>query len=224
MYGRLITENLHVVPAINPVDLNTGANPGDYISLKNHPVGGVLIQIGAASGTAAVTLKQAKNVAGLSEKALSFAEMWLTGGKLEISGKTGTFTAGETITGGTSGATAVVLEDRGTYLLVHTRIDTAFTAGETITGGTSGYTAVTTVIKDEDILLRKAVAADTFTIPDVNNRIYFIPFEAMMLDVANDFDCIRVDVAQASGAMIGSAVYILDPSQKGRPMQSAIYD
>lgn len=224
MYGRLITENLHVVPAIWPVDLNTGANAGDYISLKNYPVGGVLIQIGASAGTIAVTMKQATAVAGTGEKALSFDEMWMTGCRLNITGKTGTFTVGETVTGA-GGASGVVYEDRGTYLLLYTVNETAFVDGETVTGGTSGYTASADGIGiDEDILLRCAVTSDTFTIPDRANRIYFIPFEAMMVDLDNGFDCIRVHLAQASGATIGGAVYILDPNQKGRPMLTAIYD
>lgn len=59
-----------------------------------------------------------------------------------ISGVTGTFTAGETITGGTSGSTAVVdsYTASATEIKVHT-LSAAFTASETITGGTSGATA-----------------------------------------------------------------------------------
>jgi hypothetical protein len=224
MYGRNIAENLHVVPAIWPVDLNTGANAGDYISLKNYPVGGVLIQIGASAGTIAVTMLQAKDVAGTGEKTLSFTEMFMTGCKLKITSKTGTFTVGETVTGA-GGASGVVYADCGTYLLLYTVNEIAFVDGETVTGGDSAVTASADGIGiDEDILLRVAVASDTFTIPDRANRMYFIPFEAMMLDVAGDFDCVRVHLAQASGATIGGAVYILDPNQKGRPMLTAIYD
>lgn len=224
MYGRNIAENIHVVPAIWPVDLSSGANSGDYISLKDYPVGGVLIQIGASAGTIAVTMKQAKNVAASGEKALSFTEMFMTGCRLNITNKTGTFTVGETVTGA-GGASGVVYADMGTYLLLYTVNETAFVDGETVTGGTSGYTASADGIGiDEDVLLRVAVSSDTFTIPDRANRIYFIPFEAMMLDVDGDFDCIRVHLAQATGSVIGGAVYILDPNQKGRPMLTAIYD
>jgi len=224
MYGRNIAENIHAVPAIWPVDLNSGANAGDYVSLKDYPVGGVLIQIGASAGTIAVTMLQATAVAGTGEKTLSFTEMFMTGCKLKLTSKTGTFTVGETLTGA-GGASSVVYADCGTYLLLHTVNETAFVDGETVTGGTSGYTGVADGIGiDEDILLSKAVTSDTFTIPDRANRMYFIPFEAMMLDVANDFDCIRVHLAQATGAVIGGAVYVLDPNQKGRPMLTAIYD
>ena len=224
MYGRNIVENLHAVPAIWPVDLNTGANPGDYISLKNYPVAGVLIQIGASAGTIVVTMVQAKDVAATGAKALAFTEMFQTGCRLKLTSKTGTFTVGETLTGA-GGASAVVYADCGTYLLLHTINEVAFVDGETVTGADSTFTGVASGIGiDEDILLSTAVAANTFTIPDRANRMYFISIEAMMLDVAGDFDCVRVHLAQASGATIGGAVYLLDPNQKGRPMLTAIYD
>jgi len=52
------------------------------------------------------------------------------------------FTVGETITGGTSGQTAVVEDDDGTNNILRVNsVSGAFTATETITGGTSGSTA-----------------------------------------------------------------------------------
>lgn len=57
-----------------------------------------------------------------------------------ISAASGTFTQGETITGGTSGETAEVLADNSGTLLVRS-VSGAFTASETITGGTSSETA-----------------------------------------------------------------------------------
>ena len=59
---------------------------------------------------------------------------------MSISTIVGTFVAGETITGGTSGATAdVVVNSGGTLSLIPSG---HFVIGETITGGTSGATAV----------------------------------------------------------------------------------
>ena len=58
---------------------------------------------------------------------------------------TGTFDVGETITGGTSGATAIVVGDLALQLGVSDLVGT-FTNGETITGGTSGATATLTVV------------------------------------------------------------------------------
>ena len=48
------------------------------------------------------------------------------------------YTVGETITGGTSGATATVFAIDGDFLLVKDSITGTFQTGETITGGTSG--------------------------------------------------------------------------------------
>ncbi len=57
----------------------------------------------------------------------------------------GTFTVGETITGGTSLATAVIVSDSGTQIVANTVLGT-FVVAEIITGGTSGATANTTVV------------------------------------------------------------------------------
>ena len=59
-----------------------------------------------------------------------------------ITGASGTFTVGETITGGTSGSTAVVDSHDTTNSLLYVYSESAaFTASETITGGTSSVTA-----------------------------------------------------------------------------------
>lgn len=62
------------------------------------------------------------------------------GDKFNLSGKTGTYTRGETVTGGTSGATARLLEDNGASIQMDTIVGT-FTPTETLTGGASGATA-----------------------------------------------------------------------------------
>jgi hypothetical protein len=57
-------------------------------------------------------------------------------------GITGTFTVGETITGGTSGATATVYEvNASEFIAVNDTITGTFSNAETITGATSGATA-----------------------------------------------------------------------------------
>lgn len=61
-------------------------------------------------------------------------------GVLEYSSPSGAFTVGETITGGTSGATAVVTP-RGTTGFNLTSVSGTFVKGETITGGSSSKTA-----------------------------------------------------------------------------------
>lgn len=58
---------------------------------------------------------------------------------------TGTFEAGEKITGGTSGATAYIDSDDGSMLIIKEVVG-VFQAAETITGSTSGATATVTTI------------------------------------------------------------------------------
>ena len=60
---------------------------------------------------------------------------------LGYTGLTGVFTSGETITGGTSGATAVIFSDNGGNTMLVTDLVGAFNIGETLTGGISGATA-----------------------------------------------------------------------------------
>jgi len=62
-------------------------------------------------------------------------------GKIVFSAPSGTFTVGETITGGTSGATAVYSKFVGLAGFILSSVVGTFVAGETITGGTSAKTA-----------------------------------------------------------------------------------
>lgn len=61
---------------------------------------------------------------------------------LPIGSVVGAFVVGETITGGTSGATATVKSVAAAELGIHDYTNANFTDGETVTGGTSGATAV----------------------------------------------------------------------------------
>ncbi len=61
--------------------------------------------------------------------------------KLDFDNLAGTFEGAETITGGTSGATAQIKEIFETYLLITGRSTTNFSSDEEITGGTSEATA-----------------------------------------------------------------------------------
>jgi hypothetical protein len=76
----------------------------------------------------------------------------------DISSLSGLFTAGETINGGTSSATAIVVDASVTgddFIIIKT-ISGAFVVGETITGASSGATATvdTNPIQDGDIGLK----------------------------------------------------------------------
>lgn len=218
-----INNKFTVVPAINPVDLNTGANAGDWISLKNYNHCTIVISIGTTTGTAAVTLDKGTAVDGTGSTTLSFSKQYQTGARWNYTGASGTFTVGETVTGA-AGASGVVYEDNGDHLLVYTTNATAVVDAETLTGGTSGVTATANGTGvDEDILLPLAVSSDTFTIPAVSNKTYVIEVDAASL--GDGYDCMQLDIAKASAGCIGSAVYILSESRFiGTPMLSAIYD
>jgi len=69
-----------------PIDTTGAAISSDWLSLKNYAHATIVISQGAwAGGTPAVTLAQAKDVAGTSEKALAFTKRW---DKVAVSGTT----------------------------------------------------------------------------------------------------------------------------------------
>ncbi len=74
---RLI-DNVKFVTGCNPAALATTAGDGDYVSLKGYSNLAVVITVLNATTVTggAVTLKQATDVAGTSEKALAFSKMW----------------------------------------------------------------------------------------------------------------------------------------------------
>lgn len=75
--GMRLVDKGNLVWATEPKNWTGAASTSDIVSLKNFGHATIIIQTGAwAGGTAAVTLNQAKTVAGGSSKALSFAKMW----------------------------------------------------------------------------------------------------------------------------------------------------
>jgi hypothetical protein len=220
-----MSKEFHVVPAIWPVDLNTAVNPGDYVSMKGYNKCTVVMFVNDTAGTCVVTALQAKDVAATGEKSLSMDYVWKTGGRIKLTGANGVFTVGETITGTATG-TGVVHEASLDEVTYHTKNATAFVDGETVTGGTSGYTAkFSGTAIDTDLLCKFAVASDTFTIPDVHNKMYVVELLASDLDVTNGFDCLSIYLAQAGGAGHGAALYILsEPTFYHDPMKAATFD
>jgi len=220
-----LIERIKTIAAVRPVDLATGANPGDYISLKNVLRAAVDISVGAIAGggTCVVTMLQAKDVAATAAKALAFVKYWMSGTKLKYTAPTGTFTVDEQIQGA-GGARGYVYKDTGSCLYLYTVNATAFVDAETITGASSGVTAKADGIGiDEDIMI-PVTCSSTFTIPVVANRKYWIEIDPSDLDVANGFDCARVHLAQAGGSNIGCVNYIVEPKFCSVPMQTNIYD
>tara|TARA_R100000734_G_C3315074_1_gene106866 strand:- start:363 stop:1325 length:963 start_codon:yes stop_codon:yes gene_type:complete len=82
-----------------------------------------------------------------------FLKHKVTGSKLAFTGLSGLFEVGETVTGGTSGAKAVIEKIDGAALIYKNLNDedVSFQANETLTGGDSGATATLTAITIGDI-------------------------------------------------------------------------
>lgn len=194
---------------------------GDYISLKNLQKMVVLVTLGAITTSVTVRLRQAIAVAGTGVKALLIYAVWRKGAKLSMGTVVGAFAVGETITGGTSGATGIIYSINTSELVIHT-ITGTFAAAETITGGTSGATAVVSAaITENGLKMRVPLATPASTVVLTNdNETYEIEVEPSDLDVANDFDCVVADVSAVGGGAglaaityIGKALYTEDPQK-----------
>jgi len=194
------------------------------VNLKDYGHGTFLFFAGESADDAAITFKQATSATGTSSKTLAYTEYWSTGQRLNIGTVSGTFSAEETITGGTSGLTAYVHTISSDHLLIIPLTGgTTWTTGETLTGGTSAATAVLSGTgQDEDILLDRTCSS-TFTYPSVTFKTYAVEIDAESLDADNGFDWVQANVANPGGASIGCGVWILSqPKRRGVPMPSAI--
>ena len=223
MFGKELVQNMGFVQ-MAPQDFNGAATGSAWISLKDYGHATFVFMAGESADDAAITFKQALDTSGTSSKTLAFTKYWSNGQKLLIGSQSGTFSAGETITGGTSSLTAYVHTISANYLLVIPLTGgTTWTSGETITGGTSGATAVVSGTgQDEDIMLDRTCSS-TFTYPSVTFKTYLVEIDADSLDVENGFDHIQANIANPGGASIGAGIFILSqPKQRGIPMPSAI--
>lgn len=163
MQAIRLTDTVKVVTGCAPAALTSTAGDGDYVSLKGYSRLTVVLSILNATtvtgGT--ITLKQATDVAGTSEKALSFSKMW-----------------------------------------ANTDTDASDTLTET------------------------AVSSDTFTTNTTNSKklLYVMEVDASDVDVANGFDCVRIDSTGMANA-VGSAMYFLHGARNRSPIAvSAITD
>lgn len=75
--NNLFVEEAQIVAAIIPVDSQTGANNGDYVSLKNYDRCAIIIfkAAGVAGDDPVITVTQAQDVAGTGVKALDFTRI-----------------------------------------------------------------------------------------------------------------------------------------------------
>jgi hypothetical protein len=75
--NNLLVEEAQIVMAIVPVDSQSGANTGDYVSLKNFERCTVLVikAAGVAGDDPVITMTQAQDVSGTGVKALNFTRV-----------------------------------------------------------------------------------------------------------------------------------------------------
>lgn len=215
-----ITRVLSVVP-----QSCAGAVAGDYVCLKNFLRAVVEIALGAINTSVTVQLRQAQTVLGTGVKALNFTHVWREGGKIAMTILAGSFTVGETVTGGTSAATGKIHSKTATGLILY-GITGTFQSGETLTGGSSGATATSTsAITEAGIKCRVPLAAAANTVAlTVGSQSYEIEVEPSSLDVANGFDCIMADVSAVGGASLASISYILECRFPEEPQKSPLID
>jgi hypothetical protein len=77
MLNNLLVEECQIVAAIIPVDSQTAANNGDYVSMKGYDRCTILIfkAAGVAGDDPVITVTQAQDVAGTAVKALNFTRV-----------------------------------------------------------------------------------------------------------------------------------------------------
>lgn len=213
MYSRLgyfaikpeSTDNTAVKPTVffGAIDENVVAK---YKPTPSSPILGSRIinvnavpdKIEAPSGK--ITLQvEPKNI-GYFLKAVFGAP--LTGVFFPISSASGAFTVGETVTGGTSNKTAVVVavSNEKDYLLVST-LSGAFTIGETITGGSSSKTATlgtydSTVYGHDFAAPQNSMTTFTLEVGYLNEAIRFtgVKFHGFSLSEKNNILESSIDV------------------------------
>jgi hypothetical protein len=212
---------------IGPEDLSEGASSSPWISLANYRGAFVLINIGDRAGAAsAVSFDQATDNSGTGSKTLSFTKYFINGQRLSIGTVSGSFSVGETITGGSSSLTATVIKIRNDELVIGPLTGgTTWTNGETITGGTSSANAVVSGTgTDEDIWVEKTAASDTFSTAAVTFKQYMVPITDDMLDVDNGFDHFQLDMGDAAASESqGCAVaFLFEPRISSVPAVSSI--
>ncbi len=223
MLGKNFIENYGLV-MMAPQDFNGAATGSLWVDLSNYGHATFVFMAGESADDAAITLKEAQDTSGTGSQTLAFTKAWSSGQRLNIDTITGTFSVGETITGGTSTLTAELYKISSDHMLVRNVTGgTTWTTGETLTGGTSAATAVISGTgQDEDILVPLYTApASTMTYASVTFKMYALEIDADQL--TDGYKCIQVSIANPGGASIGGGLFILSrPAHKGMPMPSAI--
>ena len=212
-----------VVPLLFASTDQTSTVSTDMISLKNYRQADLYIMVGPIGKAAAVTLQQGALVAAAAT-ALSFTNYFSTGFVLEYDGES-TQTpaaAGETVTGA-GGGVGYIYKDLGGKLICYAFNGTTFVDNEVLTCS-GGKTAVANGInKNEDIMVPRTAASNTFNLTAVASKMYCIPVSADML--TKGYTVVQVEIADCDTVthLAGWAV-LSEPRYIGSVPETAIYD
>jgi len=213
-----------VVPLTWPDADQTGTISSDIISLKNYSHVDFVIKVGTAIGkAAAVTLNKSAAVAAATV-ALGFTRYYSTGFRLKyITPSVDTAAAAdETATGG-GGGIGYVYQDTGTELICYAFNGTTYVDAETVTLS-GGKTVVASGIQiDEDIMIPRTAASNTFDLAAVANKQYIIPIDAA--DLGDGYDCAQVEIADCDTVTYITIDAILSGARyMGAFGKTALYD
>lgn len=115
--------------------------------------------------------------------------------------------------------TIVILVDNGSTVTggAVTLIQATEVAGSTTAALAMTRMWANTDVGATDTLVKTTVTSNTFTTSTTDNKnlMYVIEVLAEDLDIANGYDCVRVDVASMANA-VGSVLYILDGARYGK--------
>jgi len=219
-----INNKFVVVPLTWPDVDQTSTISSDIISMKNYNHVDLVIKVGTAIGKAtAVTLHKSAAVAAATV-AMAFTRYLSTGFRLKYTTPSvdTPAAAGETILGAASGA-GTIYKDTGTELICYGYNATTFVNGELVTCS-GGKTVLADGIQiDEDIMIPRTAASDTFNLAAVAKKQYVIPVDAA--DLLDGYDCVQVEIADCDTATYITIDAILsEPRYMGEIGKTALYD
>jgi len=215
--------NQHVVVPLLWPDSQDGALVADILSLKNYRQADIYIMIGATIGKAgAVTLQKGTSVSSAAT-AMSFTKYFSTGFVLDYDGASvdTPAEAGETVTGA-GGGVGYIYKDLGGRLICYAFNGKTFVDNEVLTFS-GGKTAVANGIqKNEDIMVPRTAASNTFDIAAVGSQMYCIPVTADML--GDGYDCLELNIADLDTTELAAWAVLSDPRYMAEIPETAIYD
>lgn len=215
--------NTHVVVPLLWPDSQDGALVADIISLKNYRQAEIYIMIGATIGKAGAVTLQKGTAVNSAATAMAFTRYKSTGFVLEYDGASvdTPAAAGETVTGAGAGV-GYVYKDLGGKLICYAFNGTTFVDNEVLTFS-GGKTAVANGIqKNEDILVPRVAASNTFDIAAVGNKTYMIPVDAS--DLGEGYDCLELNVADLDTTELCAFAVLSGPRYMAEIPETAIYD